>query len=49
MATAVWMLLELIIILVSARLSGAPMPLPRAIALSLLAPLPALILALSLT
>ena len=49
MATAAWMLLELIIILVSARLSGAPMPLPRAIALSLVAPLPALILALSLT
>lgn len=47
--TAVWMLIELFIMLASARLSGAPMPRPRAILVAFVAPLPALILALCLS
>ncbi len=49
LATVVWMLLDLSIMLVAARLSGCPMPRRRALAVALLAPLPALLLALALS
>lgn len=48
LATAAWMLLEVVIMLVAARLSRAPFPTLRSLALSLLAPLPALLLSLAL-
>lgn len=45
-ATALWMFLELFIMLVAALFSRAPLPRPRALLLALAAPLPALLLCL---
>lgn len=48
LATAAWMALDLLIMLVAARIAGAPFPKWRAIAIACLAPLPAALLALLL-